>query len=85
MYRLAKNAPMIVERRWPTWKLFAIFGDEYSITTFLPAPDAFEPYSGLPDGAPYVNSWTWVSTARTREDVLSMKCKNALSCVTDST
>jgi hypothetical protein len=39
---------MIVDRRWPTWKLLAMFGDEYSITTFLPAPDVFEPYSGLP-------------------------------------
>jgi hypothetical protein len=47
---------MIVERRWPTWKLFAIFGDEYSITTVLPAPDVFEPYSGLPDEISYVSS-----------------------------
>ena len=76
---------MIVERRWPTWKLFAMFGDEYSITTVLSAPEAFEPYSGLPDDVSYVSSWTWVRTARTREGVLSMKCKNALSCVTDWT
>lgn len=76
---------MMVERRCPTWKLFAMFGDEYSITTFLPAPDVFVPYSGLPDGASYVSSCTCVSTARTRDGVLSIKCKNALSCVTDST
>src|SRR5216684_8375392 len=62
-----------------------MFGDEYSITTFLPAPDEFVPYSGLPDGASYVSLCTCVSTARISDGVLSMKCKNALSCVIDST
>ena len=85
MYRFAKNAPMIVERRWPTWKFLAMFGDEYSMMTFFPAPDVFVPYSGAPDGASYVSSCTCVSTARNSEGVFSMKCKNALSCVTDST
>jgi hypothetical protein len=41
---------MMVERRWPTWKFFAMFGDEYSMMTFFPAPDVFVPYSGAPDG-----------------------------------
>jgi hypothetical protein len=31
---------MMVELGCPTWKLFVMFGDEYSITTFLPAPDS---------------------------------------------
>jgi hypothetical protein len=43
LYRFAKNAPMMVERRWPTWKLFTMFGDEYSTMTFLPALNVFEP------------------------------------------
>jgi hypothetical protein len=76
---------MMVERRWPTWKLFAMFGDEYSMTTFFPAPEVFVPYSGEPDGGSFVSSCTCISTARMREGVFNMKCKNALSCVTDST
>src|SRR5258707_6654077 len=62
-----------------------MFGDEYSITTFLPATDEFVPYSGLPDGASYVSLCTCVSTARISDGVLSIMCKNALSCVIDST
>lgn len=42
---------MIVDRKWPTWKLFAIFGDEYSMTTFLPWPDLLVPYEG--SGKPF--------------------------------
>lgn len=37
---------MIVLLRCPTWKLFAIFGEEYSMMTFLPAPEVFVPYEG---------------------------------------
>ena len=39
----------------------------------------------LPDGASYLGSCTCVSTARKRDGVLSIKCMNALSWVTDST
>ena len=62
-----------------------MFGDKYSITTFLPALDEFVPYSGLPDGASYVSLCTCISTAQISDGVLSIKCKNALSCVTNST
>ena len=63
---LVQNAPMIVDRRWPTWKLLAMFGDEYSITAFFPAVPAVLGVAG----ASYVSSWTCMSTAAagTRED-----------------
>jgi hypothetical protein len=64
---------MMVER-CPTWKLFTMFG-EYSITTFLPAPDVFVLYSGLPDGASYVSSCTCVSTAQKSYGILSIECE----------
>ena len=37
---------MMVLLRWPTWKDLAMLGDEYSMITFFPFPDSFEPYSG---------------------------------------
>jgi len=50
LYTFVKNAPMMVDRRCPTWKFLAMFGEEYSTITFLPFPDSFEPYSGAPEG-----------------------------------
>jgi len=34
---LYKISTIIVEREWPTWKLLAMFGDQYSMTTFARA------------------------------------------------
>ena len=39
-----KELPRIVVKAWPTWKGFAIFGDENSTITFLPSPIFLLPY-----------------------------------------
>jgi hypothetical protein len=70
---------MIVERRWPTWKLFAMLGEEYSRSSFLPFPIVFVPYSDLPDGGSCVSAWTWSRTSRFRVGVVHLKWMNALS------
>lgn len=62
-----------------------MLGEEYSMMTFLPFPDVLVPYSGSPDADEYVRSWIWSSTLRIRVVELSWKCRNALSCTTDST
>lgn len=54
LYKFAKNAPMMVLLKCPTWKLLAILGAEYSMMTFLPCPKVFVPYSGLPDAVLWV-------------------------------
>jgi hypothetical protein len=79
LYRFVMNAPMIVERRWPTWKLLAMFGDEYSMSRRLPFPIVFVPYSGVPDGVSCVSACTWSSTSRFSVGVVHVKCTNALS------
>ena len=38
------KAPIIVLRRWPAWKGFAILGDENSTITSLPFPSSLVPY-----------------------------------------
>jgi hypothetical protein len=42
-YRLARKAPMMVERRWPAWNGLAMLGDEKSSNTRLPAPEVLVP------------------------------------------
>lgn len=74
---------MIVLLKCPTWKLLAMFGLEYSSTTFFPFPDVFDPYSGFWEGVSCERVWTWVRTARVREAVLHMKWRKALSCWTE--
>jgi hypothetical protein len=83
---------MIVLRRCPTWKLFAILGEEYSMTTFLPLPDVLAPYWELGTGVrvgseveDWVKSCTCVRMLRIRVGVVSWKWRNALSCTTDAT
>ena len=47
---------MMVDRRCPTWKFLAMFGEEYSMMIFLPFPESFRPYSGWPVGEFLVRS-----------------------------
>lgn len=76
---------MIVLRKCPTWKALAMLGEEYSMTSFLPFPDVFVPYSGSFDAVLYVRSCTCVSTRRNNVEVLQVKCKKALSWTTFAT
>lgn len=76
---------MIVDRKWPTWNCFAIFGEEYSMMTFLPLPMVLEPYSGWWEGVLYVRSVTCVRTFLMRVGVRQVKWRKALSEMTDST
>lgn len=84
LYKFARNAPMIVLRKWPTWNDFAIFGDEYSMITRLPCPDEFVPYSGRPDDVLCVSACTWLSVSLMRVEELRVKWRNVLSWTTVS-
>jgi hypothetical protein len=43
LYKFARKPPIMVLRKWPTWKDLAILGEEYSMMTFLPLPEVLEP------------------------------------------
>jgi hypothetical protein len=56
---------------------FAMFGEENSTTSFLPAPEVFVPYEGLPEGWRCVSELIWLSTSRLRVLSLKLNCTNA--------
>lgn len=62
-----------------------MLGEEYSMTSFFPAPEVLVPYDGFPVGLSYVRVCIWLRTSRMREAVLSWKCRNCLSWVIDET
>lgn len=73
LYTLVRKAPIMVDRRWPTWNDLAMFGDEYSMTTVFPFPVVFVPYSGSFDAVWCVSSVTCVKISRTNVGVVHLK------------